>query len=132
MSSSLCRCTDDAAERWPLATPVVDPVRRAALELRVNLYALGAVAHDAPDAARFALALALTRELAAWPEPDRAAVLRVLGATGLAVPLAHAVVRQALAAARERVALGRLRRACAPLTDTQIAALLNETAKEFQ
>lgn len=90
--------------RWPLATPMCDPVRRAALDLRVMIYAAAASAAEVPCVARIPHATAIAHELASWPAAARDQVLTVLGAEGLAVPLVGAFVRLSLAVARARQA----------------------------
>lgn len=129
---SLCLCTDDAPaacsggglpptglgdcscdchrpvlrERWPLATPAVDPVRYAAFSVRANFYSHAALGSLSADPAQAAISLCYV--LQELPPLDRARVIASIGASGAAAALSGALLRTALLMARARVTAGLL------------------------
>ena len=78
------------------------------LDRRAGIYAVAAVAGDAPPHARPALAAFVVEQLHVLPPADCARVVRALAESGCAAHLAAALVAHSLASSRRRVTAGLL------------------------
>lgn len=76
------------------------------IDLRAGIYAVAAVAGDAPPHARHALAVFVVEQLRALPPADCARAVRALAESGCAAHLAAALVAHALSSSRRRVTAG--------------------------